>query len=161
MEVTDFVLVALASGVIGNVGYDLLKATLRWWRRPRVRLPARALDMRDAVLLAVLATQARCAQVELPVPALDDLEAVGCERQPDHWRVELRRVDRGEYMHGDRPWPVGIALGATVVIPDGPLDGRDIEVKVVAKRDLEAAVEAELQLDLTWLERLRRRKRRP
>jgi hypothetical protein len=138
-RVTDFVLIALSSGVIGNVGYDLVKAALRQWHRPKVRLPQRARDMRDAVLLALLATQARCAQVDLPVPALDDLEALECQRLADRWRVELRRVDRRGYLYGERSWPDGVALGATVVIPDGPLDGREIEVKVVAKREVDAA----------------------
>ncbi|HEY2671314.1 MAG TPA: hypothetical protein VGJ07_13210 [Rugosimonospora sp.] len=136
---------ALSSGVIGNVGYDLIKAALHVWRRPKVRLPERARDMRDAVLLAVLATQARCAQVDLPSPSLDDLEVIECERRPDRWRVELRRIDREGYLHGGRPWPDGVALGATVVIPDGPVDGRAIDVTVVAKRDVGAAQRAYLQ----------------
>jgi hypothetical protein len=33
-RLTDFVLMSLSSGVIGNVGYDLIKAALRAWRRP-------------------------------------------------------------------------------------------------------------------------------
>jgi hypothetical protein len=56
------------------------------------RLAERARDMRDATLLAVLAAQARCVQVDLPAPALEDLEMLTCERQPDRWRVELRRA---------------------------------------------------------------------
>jgi hypothetical protein len=41
MLVPDYVVTALASGIIGNLGYDLLKFTLKAWRRPRVRLPTR------------------------------------------------------------------------------------------------------------------------
>jgi hypothetical protein len=80
---TDYVALALAGGIIGNVGYDLVKAAPRRWRRPRVRLPERARDLRDAVLIAVLATQARCAEVGLPAPGLDDLDVVRCERRDD------------------------------------------------------------------------------
>jgi hypothetical protein len=145
LRVTDFVLMSLSSGVIGNVGYDLIKAALRAWRRPKVRLPERARDMRDAVLIAVLATQARCAQVDLPSPVLDDLEVTECERQPDRWRIELRKVDRTVYLHGGRPWPDGVALAATVVIPDGPVHGRMIDVTVVAKRDVDVAERAHFQ----------------
>lgn len=152
---TDFVLLALSSGVIGNVGYDLIKAAWRAWRRPKVRLPERARDMRDAVLLAVLATQARCAQVDLPSPALDDLEVLECARRPDHWRVELRRADREGYSDGGRPWPDGVALGATVLIPDGPVDGQAIEVTLVARRDVEAAQRAEFQRIRAFAEELR------
>jgi len=154
-RVTDFVLVALTSGVIGNVGYDLIKAALRAWRRPKVRLPERARDMRDAVLLAVLATQARCAQVDLPSPSLDELEVIVCERQPDRWRVELRRVDRGQYLRGGQRWPDGVALGATVVIPDGPVDGRAIEVTVVAKRDIDVAQQTHFQRVQDFIDELR------
>jgi hypothetical protein len=32
-----------------------------------------------------------------------------------------------------------VALGATVVIPDGPVHGRMIDVTVVAKRDIDVA----------------------
>jgi hypothetical protein len=122
----------LASGIIGNIGYDVLKATLRAWRRPRLRLPQQARDMRDAALVAVLATQARCAQVDLPVPTLEELELVQCKRLADRWRVVLRRTERGPTRYGDRSWPQGVALGAVVVIPDGPLDGHDVEVTVLA-----------------------------
>jgi hypothetical protein len=151
---TNFLALALASGVIGNVGYDLLKAALRSWRRPRVRLPEAARDRRDAVLLAVLATQARCAQVELPVPALAELEATECTRTPDGWRVELRRENYGRYVRNERPWPDGVALGATVRVPDGPLQARDIEVTVVAKREVDDAVQAEHRRIMEFIERL-------
>lgn len=67
-----------------------------------------------------------------------------CERQPDRWLVELRRADRGGYLRG-RPWPDGVALGATVIVPDGALDGRDIEVTLVAKRDVDAAMQVRWQ----------------
>jgi hypothetical protein len=67
----------------------------------------------------------------------------------------MRRVDRRGYLYGNRSWPDGVALGATVVLPDGPLDGREIEVKVVAKRDVDAASRAELQKTRAYLERLR------
>lgn len=151
---TNFLALALASGVIGNVGYDLLKAALRSWRRPRLRLPEAARDRRGAVLLAVLATQARCAQVELPVPALAELEATECARTADGWRVELRRENYGRYIRGERPWPEGIALGATVRVPDGPLEARDIEVTVVAKREVDDAVQEEHRRIVEFIERL-------
>jgi hypothetical protein len=151
---TDFVAIALASGIIGNIGYDAIKAALRAWRRPRLRLPQRARDMHDAALVAVLATQARCAQVDLPVPALEELEVVQCERLTDRWRVELRRTERGRYRYGDRPWPEGVALGAAVVIPDGPLDGHDVEVTVVAKGELDAAIRAEYDRIQAFIDRL-------
>jgi hypothetical protein len=151
---TDFLALALASGVVGNVGYDLLKAALRQWRRSRVRLPELARDRREAVLLAVLATQARCAQVDLPVPPLAELEAIGCIRTPDGWRVELRRQDYGRSVRGERPWPAGVALGATVRVPDGPLVARDIEVTVVAKREVDDAVREEHRRIVEFIERL-------
>jgi hypothetical protein len=108
-----------------------------------VRLPERARDMRDALLLAFLATQVRCVQLDLPAPAMQDLEAVECERLPDRWRVELRRVDRHGYLLGGSAWPHGVALGATVVIHDEASQDRDVEVKVVAKGDIDAARQAE------------------
>jgi hypothetical protein len=154
MQVTDYVVVALTSGIIGNVGYDLLKTALRAWRKPEVRLPAGARGVSDALLLAVLATQARCVQIDLPAPALADLEALECRRDGDRWRIELRRVDRRGYTLGGQDWPGGVALGASVVIPDGPLTGRDIEVKVVAKGDVEAAQKAEYQRIKMVIDRL-------
>jgi len=152
--VTDYVALALASGIIGNLGYDAVKAALGAWRRPKPRLPQQARGMRDAALVAVLATQARCAQIDLPVPTVEELEVVGCERQTDRWRVELRRAERGRSPYGGRPWPEGVALGAAVVIPDGPLDGRDVEVTVVAKGELDAAARAEYDRIRAFIDRL-------
>jgi hypothetical protein len=45
--------------------------------------------------------------------------------------AELRRADRGPAMRGSAAWPAGVALAATVEIPDGPLDGRDLAVTVI------------------------------
>jgi hypothetical protein len=150
LRVPDFVLAALASGVIGNLGYDLIKAMLKAWRRPRVRLPEQARDVRDAVLIAMLATQARCAQVGLPMPGLGDLEATECQRLPDRWRVELRRRDRNQYLHGVRPWPDGTALAASVLIPDIPLKGTDIQVTVVARPEVDAAEQTNVRRARQW-----------
>jgi hypothetical protein len=153
-RVTDYVLIALTSGIIGNVGYDLVKGALLRWRRPRVRLPEQARDIRDALLLAFLGTQVRCVQLELPAPALQDLEALACERLPGRWRVELRRVDRRGYLLGGGDWPEGVALGATVIVPDGPLRERDLQVTVVAKGDIDAARKAEYQRIEALIKRL-------
>ena len=68
---------------------------------------------------------------------------------PQPWPTDATRSD------GGRPWPDGVALGATVLIPEGPVDGQAIEVTLVARRDVEAAQRAEFQRIRAFAEELR------
>ena len=56
---------AFGSGVLGNVSYDLLKAVA--FRR-RSRLPMTPLGPHQASKIAILAVQARCAELGIRVP---------------------------------------------------------------------------------------------
>lgn len=109
-NIVVFVGAAAASGIVGNVAYDLLKAGLVRALRRR-QLPD-TLELSDRELLAQLAVRDRCAELELPVPKTDQLREINWDIQTMAHTCRLRYQD----------------IEARVRIPIGAVDGRQLEV---------------------------------
>lgn len=91
---TDLVqwgLSAIGGGVLGNVGYDMLKTMVRIRGVERV---AQDTDLGgQTAVLAKLALQARCAELDLRIPSSDELHVASSEELTGRTRVVLRAED--------------------------------------------------------------------
>lgn len=101
------------------IGRDQLTDALHTWQQPHPRLPIVVTTIADVVLIGYLAVQAACAHAGLPVPAIGDLDAQRCEREPRrwrrprHWRLDLYRPDATSYLNYRRPGTPELPLAAT------------------------------------------------
>jgi hypothetical protein len=134
-DVVVFVGVALGSGIIGNVAYDALKATVKKLV-PRSRSSA---SYGERTLIARTAVQKRCAEVDFPIPGPDDPCDVRWDADDASYTYHLT------FHH----------VVAKVVIPKGALDGRELQVTLHTHAD-----QSELARARTETNERRRRKSR-
>lgn len=116
-DIAIFIGGALASGIVGNAAYDALKTTVaklvpRGSKGSPFKGPERE-------LIAKLAARARCAEVDLPVPS-----------PTDPCNVKWEKDNHGYIYHLEFRYVV-----AKVVIPEGDLDGRSIQVTLHGPSD--------------------------
>jgi len=107
-EIIAFVGTALGSGIIGNVAYDVLKGMIKN-RLPRPQSSVPSADTRHE-LIARTAVEERCAAVGFPIPNRD--EPCHAEWDESGYTYQLR------FRH----------VVATVVVPTGNLEGRELQV---------------------------------
>ncbi|RAK28813.1 hypothetical protein B0I29_119151 [Actinoplanes lutulentus] len=85
-ETVEWVALTLASGIVGNAGYDGLKRVLSWFRQP----PPRPVTQDVAMDLAVRAVQERCRQSGMPVPVPEALTGYADQSSDGRWMLTLR-----------------------------------------------------------------------
>ncbi len=114
-----WVTTAMASGVVGNIAYDLIKASLPRLSRRRSRLRRFLLWRHDKKRpikiyqdIAVRVVQERCRQLNLPAP------------KPNALRLEKVQCNEKGYIYYLR----SKSLSARIEIPHGALDGAFIGV---------------------------------
>jgi hypothetical protein len=112
-DVMTWVGAAIASGIVGNMAWDVVKAA---FADLKVKIPKfaaleRSLD-NNHKLIAKLAVQARCAEIDRLVPRFEDLKAVAVVNTSDHYDLKV----------------TGPNLQATVLIPRGKLEESRLHV---------------------------------
>lgn len=132
----------LAAATPRLIGRDQITDALRTWQQPHPRLPVVVATIADVVLVGYLALQAACADAELPVPAIGDLDVHQFERWPSRWRLDLSRPDATSYLNHRRPGTPELALAAIAWVSEQAT----ASVVVVSQRDVAEA-------DLFYLDR--------
>ena len=138
----------LAAATPRPISRDRIIDALHAWQRPHPPLLEVVTTIADAVLVGYLAVQAACADANLPVPAIGDLDAQRCEREPHRWRLDLARPDATSYLHYRRPGTPELALAATAWVHERAA----ASVVVVSERDVAKAGHAHLDRALAILQ---------
>jgi hypothetical protein len=111
--VVVFITTAAAGGIIGNAAYDLLKIPYMLLRHG-AKAEGSALDDNERWLLAKLAVQARCGELNWPVPELESFEGLTFDADANWLRFRLRTP----------------SLECEVSIPHGRLSGSRLPVRL-------------------------------
>ena len=176
-DVAGWLLEAIAAGVIGNVSYDVLKQLWRKIQRRPNDLPSRVLDYRHVSLIAILAVQARCGQLFLPIPSTTSIRILSSKKTDFPWQ-ERRHADwiaRGfgwadrngkpisdeELDSFERDWPgrpgweVHLvvddnAMWATVFVPEGNMIETAVEVSLLTYAQLPDRVKEDDDFNWIW-----------